>query len=281
MNITEGTLGGEPKYESAIVLRRTKRASAMAFVRRLLTVRHLPVRCLLGAMQILSVGAVHGQGQADLDEAAPYKLTIGQYRYGHGFNGEDANLRWRHHDTSLWIGEYHDKSLGSQTRVGADTIVSLGSNVSLQPSLQAATRGFLGGSITFQVGEPWFVIAGWGRTNLKPYFNLNFDPNDALTIGGGWHSERGSVFTTTLIADDRLGTGQKHLHFTGRWPLQNDLRLTLDLLHKTGLGDDGRVRAWGFGGTLDFPHWSLRIARDPKQNFSTVSATRVSAALRF
>ena len=52
-------------------------------------------------------------------------------------------------------------------------------------------------------------------------------------------------------------------------------------MHKTGQGDDGDVRAWGWSATLDWPAWFLRLAHDPKQNFSALDADRVSVGVRF
>ena len=220
-------------------------------------------------------------GPAQAEPETPRKFTVGQYRTSDGHSGHDMNLRWRTHDSSFWIGAYEDPVFGRQGRIGADTAVELGHNVLLQPSLQMASRGFLGASANLQVGDPWFAVVGWGRTNLKPYFNLNFDPNDAITAGVGWHGPHGQTVSLTLIADDRLHTGQRHWHLYSRVPISNDLRLTVDLLHKSGEGDGGPVRAWGLSVALDFPHWFVRVARDPKQNFSTQDATRISAGLRF
>ena len=110
---------------------------------------------------------------------------------------------------------------GSQGRAGVDTSVDLGHSVQLQPSLQVATEGFLGGSLNVQAGESWFALAGIGRTNLKPYFNLNFDPNDALTFAAGHHTADGSVYTLFVVADDRLHTHQRDWHFNVRIPVSN------------------------------------------------------------
>jgi hypothetical protein len=221
---------------------------------------------------------------ARADDAPEYKLTVGHYHYSDSTSGQDVNLRRRDGDTNVWLGYYRDSVFGRQARTGFDTSIALADDLSLQPSLQAASRGFLGGSANLQWGTTWFVLAGWGRTNLKPYYNLNWDPNDAITVGAGWHGEGGRTLSVTLIADDRLGTGQRHLHLFGRWPLADDLRLTLDLLHKTGQGGDdngGEVRAWGWSATLDWPAWFVRLAHDPKQNFSAQDANRVSVGLRF
>ena len=219
--------------------------------------------------------------RADEGEARPFKLTAGDYRYSGGQDGQDLNLRWRRSDTSVWVGYYHDPTFGGQARTGFDTTIPVAQGATLQPSLQAASGGFLGASLNFQVGDPWFALLGWGRTNLKPYFNLNFDPNDAITAGIGWHGERDRTVALTLIADDRLSTHQKDWHLYGRWPWSENLRVTLDLMRKVGEGDSGTVHAWGFSATLDFPAWFVRLARDPKQNFSAQDATRFVVGARF
>ncbi|MEO8299225.1 MAG: hypothetical protein ABI574_15600 [Burkholderiales bacterium] len=212
--------------------------------------------------------------------ARDFKLTFGDYLY-HDAHGQDVNLRWQHGDTHAWLGEYSDASFGRQWRTGIDGAFELAPALQLMPSVQVASGGFVGGSVNVQWGHPWYVLAGWGRTNLRPYFNLNFDPNDAVTFGAGHQADDGSQIALTLIADDRLHTGQRDWHLQGRWPVWGDQRLTLDLLRKTGLGDGGPVRAWGWTAGWDWPAWFLRIARDPKQNFSTQDATRLSAGVRF
>jgi len=218
---------------------------------------------------------------ADAGNDRPFKLTIAEYRYNDGGNGHDLNIRWRRGDTDVWIGAYRDPLFGMQTRAGVDTSFAMGGSAMLQPSLQVASGGFVGGSLNFQIGDPWFASAGWGRTNLKPYFNLNFDPNDAITAAIGWHGDNGRTVSLLLVADDRLHTRQKDWHLYGRWPLAEGLRVTVDLLRKTGDGDGGYVRSWGLSTTLDFPTWFLRLAHDPKQNFSTQDATRVALGVRF
>ncbi|MBC7715846.1 MAG: hypothetical protein H7143_02835 [Pseudorhodobacter sp.] len=219
--------------------------------------------------------------RADAGGDRPFKLTLGEYRYNQGGDGHDVNLRWRHDDSNFWVGAYRDPNFGSQLRIGMDTSLTLGGSASLQPSIQVASGGFVGGSLNFQVGDPWFALMGVGQTNLKPYFNLNFDPNDAITAALGWHGENGRTLSLMLVADDRLHTGQKDWHLYSRWPLSNDLRGTFDVLRKTGEGDAGYVRGWGWSATLDFPTWFMRLARDPQQNFSTQDATRISFGVRF
>jgi hypothetical protein len=219
---------------------------------------------------------------AQTEVSHPFKLTLGEYRYSDGTHGEDVNLRWqRGDDTHAWLAGYHDDRFGSQVRAGADGAWDLGRTWTLQPSFQWASGGFWGGSLNLQVGDPWFALLGWGRTNLRPYMNLNFDPNDAITAGGGWHGDDGRSLSLFVVSDDRLGTGQQDWHLLGRWPLPELRRLTVDLLHKRGQGDAGPVSAWGLSVGLDFPAWFLRLTRDPKQNFSALDATRLAGGVRF
>jgi hypothetical protein len=235
-----------------------------------------------------------GCGCAAADDAAPagvFKLTLGDYRYN-DFAGHDANLRYRRDSTDAWLGAYHDRGFGTQTRAGLDSSLAPVDWIALQPSLQLASGGFVGGSFNLQLGDAWYGVLGIGRTNLKPYANLNFDPNDALTFAAGHQTAAGATYSITLIADDRLHTGQRDLHFFGQWPVGRvgpiasiawlaDTRLSVDLMRKRGRGDDGLVRAWAYTLTADFSAWFVRLARDPKQNFSAQDALRLSAGIRF
>ena len=221
-----------------------------------------------------------------------FKLTLGRYRMsgdGTGFVGTDLNLRWRRDARNLWLGAYQDREFGRQFRAGYDDQWVLHDDpvlpVQLQPSLQVASGGFVGGSLALQVGAPFYAQVGIGRTNLRPYANLNFDPNDAISAALGWQGAGGRQLQLLVIADDRLATGQQHQHLTLRWPLpaglSGPLRLTVDLLHKQGQGDTGPVNAWGWTLGLDGKVWFARLAHDPKQNFSAQDAWRMSAGRRF
>lgn len=251
---------------------------------------------LAGALALLLVplpGPARATGEARLPDDAsaartepverPFKFTAGRYGYGDSGPGTDLNLRYRSDTATAWIGAYRDRAFGEQWRAGLESAFDPfpGFGLSIQPSLQVASRGFVGGSVTAELGAPWFVLAGLGRTNLRPYFNLNFDPNDAWTLALGRREENGRTLYAMLVVDNRLGTHQRHLHLVARLPAVEGRRLTLDLLRKTGDGDDGPVHAWGWSATLDGARWFVRVARDPKQNFGTLDATRVSVGTRF
>ncbi|MDP1108637.1 hypothetical protein, partial [Klebsiella pneumoniae] len=55
------------------------------------------------------------------DDAAEYKLTLGNYRYDAGYSGQDVNLRRRAGDTNAWLAVYRDREFGQQARTGVDT----------------------------------------------------------------------------------------------------------------------------------------------------------------
>ena len=240
----------------------------MPAVRRLLAA----VVCALA----VTVALADGESRPPL----PWKLTVGEYLYG-DYAGQDLNLRLRHGDTDAWVGVYQDRVFGTQFRAGADTAIDVAPLVQLQPSLQVAGFGFVGGSLTAQVGsDAWYAYTGIGRTNLRPYFNLNFDPNDALTFGAGHRADNGNVYTVFLVEDDRLHTRQRDWHANARIEL-NGQRATVDILRKSGISDAGYVTAWGASVNWDFPRWFLRVARDPYENFSAESAWRLAAGVRF
>jgi hypothetical protein len=227
-----------------------------------------------------------GDAAGALFTAERYKLTFGDYLYddhGRHYTGQDLNLHYLRDAWSLWIGHYFDRAFGAQTRAGADgswqPLPQL--PLTVQPSLQAATQGFVGGALNAQLGRTWYGVVGWGRTNLRPYQNLNFDPNDAFTVGFGYHAANGNSFSLTTIHDDRLHTGQRHTHAVAQLLLPHRSRLTLDLLRKTGRGADGALCAWGGIVTLDIVHGFIRAAWDPKQNFGTADAFRISVGRRF
>ncbi len=233
-------------------------------------------RFLAAALILLPAAA---SAADDAAGTAPWKLTVGEYLYS-TYLGTDVNLRWRRSETSAWLGGYRDPQFGSQVRAGADTALAVTPYLQLQPSLQAASRGFVGGSVNLQAGGAWYGIAGIGRTNARPYFNLNFDPNDAVTFGAGHHAEDGPSYLLFVVADDRFHTGQRDWHANVQIPCGAS-HATLDLLRKSGLSDAGPIKAWGFSANWDFPRWFVRTAYDPYQNFSAQKVWRVAGGVRF
>ena len=219
------------------------------------------------------------------EDPAPFKLTTGVYHLSGGGlpsgNALDVNLRHTSELGNIWVGIYRAPVLDvSQLRAGWDRTFTWGP-VRVTPSLQWATAGFWGGSIAAETGDSWFVGAGLGRTNLRPYANLNFDPNDSWSLSGGYRWADNRALTLLLVRDNRENPDQQHLHLTYRMPVEGGQRLTLDLLAKRGLVDGEPIRRVGASVAYDWPRHFVRVAWDPKVNFTAQDMLRLSAGLRF
>jgi hypothetical protein len=242
-------------------------------------------RCTLSVICLASAHALAADaGQPAVgDTPAPppaYKLTAGWYGLSDDTSGYDLNLRQTSDYGNAWIGYFNLASQGvSQWRAGWDN--SFGARVRVSPSIQVATQGFLGGSLGFETGDPWFAGIGIGRTNLRPYWNLNFDPNDAYTLSAGHRGNDNNLFMVQLVHDNRQNPDQQHLHFLYRHPLPEKQRLTLDALYKSGTVDAETIHRWGLTVSYDWPAFFVRVAWDPNTNFTPVDALRVSVGTRF
>jgi hypothetical protein len=200
----------------------------------------------------------------------------------------DLNLRGNTGPHTFWLGHYQRGTEFLQSRGGYEheAKIPIGRIVG---SAQAATRGFLGGAVTAELGTGRaYAIAGIGRTNLKPYYNLNFDPNDAVTLGAGWRTSKDNALTLHQIRDDRLGTGQRVTHLIYRFKPDRRTRWTVDLFRKKGYASDAddsgeRASFKGTGLTLgyDFEPYFVRASWDPKVNFTASDMLRLAGGLRF
>jgi hypothetical protein len=236
-----------------------------------------------GAALLLLAGFVHAQDAAEPEtEGPPFKLTPAWYVNSDGNDAWDLNLRRDIGDQKVWIGQYADEQHFRQTRVGYEADPDLGI-VSLQLSAQAATRGFLGGSAQANIGGDTYAIVGIGRTNLRPYYNLNFDPNDAITLGFGTKSllPHGEV-SVYQVRDDRLHTQQRITHALLKVHLDDASRLTVDASYKHGLADDDvMVHGSALALEYDYRAWFCKLARERAVNFTHVDQTRIAVGLRF
>lgn len=237
-----------------------------------------PAAALLAAGLIVSAPV----RAADTEEWA-FKFTSALYSERDSPLASDQNLRGNLGEHTTWIGHYQRGGQFAQTRAGYEYTVKLPFGQVI-PSLQAATHGFVGGAVTAQLGsDTTWAIVGVGRTNLKPYYNLSFDPNDSVVLGAGVRLRQSGVLSLFTVADDRLGTGQKVTHLVWRDRFTRDQRLTIDFVHKTGSPEAGLPSAAGKGLTLTYDHGNLfaRIGREQKVNFSSGDQTRFAAGFRF
>ena len=226
------------------------------------------------------------------DGGIAWKLTPGVYRETAGRSATDLNLRGNLENHTFWIGSYQRGAEFAQWRSGYEQQfgVPLGRVIA---SGQVASRGFLGGSVTLEAGgaklhpsaTSLVGLLGWGRTNKRPYYNLNFDPNDSVLIGAGWRPDEATALTLYQVRDDRLGTGQRVTHLVLRQQTGKHSRWTIDVFERSGRADadpeTAKFRATGLSITYDREPWFARISRDPKVNYTGSDMTRLSIGVRF
>jgi hypothetical protein len=247
---------------------------------------------LLTGLALILIGLTPVSAQS-LDTATesthPFKLTTGLYQYtspdGQSSNAVDINLRHSSAIGNVWFGHFVWQAQElTQDRAGWDNTIPLPSplgEVRLIPSLQLATGGAWNGSFGVETGERWFAGAGLGRTNLRDSVSLNFDPNDALSLSGGYRWPDSQSLSFMLVRDNRLNPDQRHLHLIYRKPLPDHHRLTLDVLLKSGLVEGEAIERTGLALTYDWPRWFVRVSYDPKANFTPQDLWRLAFGARF
>lgn len=220
---------------------------------------------------------------SSLNEEVPikYKLSLADYST-QSVHSNDINLRIDRDNQRGWIGYYKEDSTGFDQLRGGYERTDQVAMVNIDTSLQIATHGFLGGSITATSGDPFFGMIGYSVTNLKPYANLNFDPNDAITLGVGYKMKDGPGITIFFVRDVRVMPGQQNIHLLMQYPLQTKQRVSLDVFNKSGPTDPGQsIKSVGASITYDWSNYFLRIAYDPKVNFTQDNMTRITIGTRF
>ena len=236
-----------------------------------------------GLSTALTSGYAAEQAQSEEHKPASInlKLTTSWYRSSDSNNANDINLRANYGDHAAWIGQYRDHQNYQQTRTGYEFTEHLGT-AQIVWSAQAASGGFLGGSINGQVGDTTYALLGFGRTNLKNYYNLNFDPNDAITLGIGRHLDSETDLSLYQVRDDRLHTQQRITHLYLHRRRTETLRYSIDATYKSGLNSDGNfITGYGLTATVAMPLYFVRIAHDQNANFGAATQTRVSLGITF
>jgi len=208
------------------------------------------------------------------------KLTAAVYT-ADGQVTSDLNVRYSSHQWTGWVGWYGPQGDIRQSRAGIEYDLKREWLV-LVPSVQVASRSFAGGSVYSETGRRLYVIAGASRTNLKPYANLTFDPNESWQLGGGVHIGKADSVAAFAIWDNRLDTGQQNSHVVIRHYLPRARRLTLDVSYKSGRDDEGTyLRGSGEAMEYDWQRWFVKLARDQHANFTVPTMWRAGGGLRF
>jgi hypothetical protein len=249
--------------------------------------RHLRFSMVCGAALVFSLQlaarSASAQPEPPAEAADPpgYKLTVGHYRAGASGQATDLNLRRALGTGNAWLGLYDAPVQDErQWRLGADANLQWGS-LRWMPAAQLASHRYAAASLGVETGERWFVGVGFGRTNLRPNTNLNFDPNDSYSLSAGLREAGGASYQVQWVRDNRLNPDQRHLHLVYRTTLPDSQRLTVDLLFKQGLVDDASIRSWGASVGYDWPTVFARVACDPHVNFTADTMWRLSAGARF
>jgi hypothetical protein len=218
-------------------------------------------------------------------EDPSYKFTTGVYVLSDGglsnSHGLDINVRQTSQLGNIWGAWYRSpEQQVSQPRMGWDKSFEA-SHWRIMPSVQTASGGFWGGSLSVETGDTLFAGLGLGRTNLHPYVNLNFDPNDAWMASVGYRWSSLQSLSVQVVRDNRQNPDQQHLHLLYRTPMPDGHRLTLDVLFKSGLVEDRMVQRTGMSLTYDFAQFFTRIAYDPAANFTPQNMWRLSIGRRY
>jgi hypothetical protein len=253
----------------------------------------LPAGCLTSLMLAWAMALMPSVARADQAGAAikpsdappAFKFTTGFYRVSGGGAGDssgpglDLNLRYERGDTHAWVGWFRSPALEyAQPRAGFDTVVRAGS-LRVLTGLEAASGGFLGTHVDLETGTTWFGGVGLGRTNLRNYANLNFDPNDSVVVYAGHRWEDDDSISAQLIRDNRQNPGQQNLHLLWRNDLGARRRTSWDLLQKQGNIDGQFIRRYGLTATYEQGDWFVRAAYDPKVNFTRQNMMRLSVGM--
>ncbi len=247
------------------------------------TMRHLLHFCATCASCAVLWCAPHAAlAQDAANEKIAFKLTPSYYLTQGAGSAWDVNLRGSKGAHTAWLGIYRDSTGFQQARTGYEYRSDFGWARSLL-SLQAAAGGFRGWAVTAELGQENYAIVGWGRTNLRSYYNLNFDPNDAITLGFGSRALPKTELSLFHIWDDRLPTQQHVTHAVLRYKATDAERWTADLSAKRGLSSSSGALVSGkaLSVTYDFGDYFARLARDQYVNFSDATQTRVSMGMRF
>jgi hypothetical protein len=223
---------------------------------------------------------------APAEERWAWKLTTTYYYATNEKGAGDVNLRGNYGPHTAWVGYYDQPGEFRQGRVGYEYTARL-PWVQAVLGAQYASQGFFGGGVAAAIGGDVYGLIGVSRTNEKPYFNLNFDPNDAWIFGVGARLPHDASFVLYQVRGEWAADGQQVTHAVYRTRPTPDTRVGLDVFYKYGPldggdgGDGGTVRTAGASVSFDYRKWFARLTWDPKVNFTPNDMVRVAVGVRF
>jgi hypothetical protein len=209
------------------------------------------------------------------------KLTFSTY-FTAGNQAFDLNLRHQLGPFTVWIAGFYDPKSNHLLRTGIQYDYHK-AWFHFVPSIEVATTKAVSGSLSFELGSgKTTALAGYSRTNLKPFFDLFWDPGDSVQLEVAHKLSRYDLIQAYTIFDVRLHTEQQNTHVVWRHKLNATNGITLDGVFKSGHEDSGQViRAVGLGVYYDRPHWFWKLYYDPHVNFATNTMVRTGIGLKF
>jgi hypothetical protein len=234
--------------------------------------------CALCAGALLPAAAL---AQEDNGGKIDYKLTAAYYSAQDGNDGKDVNLRASFADGYVWLGHYRDRAGFRQTRAGGDTHLEYGI-ARIGMSLEMASGGYKGAWVGAELGGDTFAIVGLSRSNLRPFYNLSFDPSDTLALGIGTRAFANSDLQLFTVWDNRLHTGQRVTHLNWRYKVAEGQRLSVNYSVKSGAIDTGReIHGMGLTIGYDYKDYFVRAGVDQYANFTATRLNRFAVGVRF
>jgi hypothetical protein len=209
------------------------------------------------------------------------KLTLGIY-FTPGARVYDLNLRHQFGPLTAWIAGFYDPKSNKLMRVGAQYDYKK-AWFHFVPTLEVSTNRAMSGSLYTELGSGNTVaIAAVSRTNLRPFFDLFWDPGDSVQLGVGHKLSSYDRISAYTIFDVRLHTQQQNTHVVWRHKLNANNGITLDGVFKSGHTDSGDyIRNVGIGVYYDRPKWFWKLYYDPHVNFTNRTMVRTGIGMKF
>ena len=209
------------------------------------------------------------------------KLTFSTY-FTRGNQAFDLNLRHQLGPFTVWIAGFYDPQTNKLIRTGIQYDYRK-AWFHFVPTIEVATTRAVSGSLSFELGSgKTIALAGYSRTNLKPFFDLFWDPGDSVQLGIGHKLSSYDRIQAYTIFDVRLHTGQQNTHVLWRRKLNANNGITFDGIFKSGHEDSGQyIRSVSLGVYYDRPHWFWKLYYDPHVNFASHTMVRTGIGLKF
>src|SRR5262249_20728935 len=160
------------------------------------------------------------------------KLTISVY-FTPGHRAYDLNLRHQFGQFTVWIAGYDAPNQDQLIRTGIQWDYKK-AWFHFSPTIEVATTKAVSGSLYSEFGYNTYAIVGVARTNLKSFFDLYWDPSEAVQLGAGHKISSYDRIQAYTIFDVRLHTGQQNTHVIWRHKLNRTNGITFDAVFKSG-----------------------------------------------